>query len=153
MSSRRLTSKQQRFVDAYCGEAMGNATEAARIAGYRGGARTWARVGSVNIRNCNINNEIENRTKKVRSKAIMTAEERQEWLTSVIQGRVLDGALHDGQPVEAPPKLKDRISAADQLSKMQGSFISKHEITGRDGSPFAMPTVIRIVDLEDDEGD
>lgn len=29
-----LTTKQQRFVDAYLGEANGNATQAARIAGY-----------------------------------------------------------------------------------------------------------------------
>lgn len=31
----KLTSKQQRFVDAYCGEARFNASEAVRLAGYR----------------------------------------------------------------------------------------------------------------------
>jgi hypothetical protein len=34
LPQRELTLKQRLFVDAYCGEARGNATEAARIAGY-----------------------------------------------------------------------------------------------------------------------
>jgi len=34
---RRLTPKQQRFVNAYLGAAKGNGTEAARLAGYKAG--------------------------------------------------------------------------------------------------------------------
>jgi phage terminase small subunit len=30
----KLTLKQRRFVEAYCGEAAGNATQAAKLAGY-----------------------------------------------------------------------------------------------------------------------
>jgi hypothetical protein len=48
--ARRLTLKQQRWLDAYLGSAHGNATEAARIAGYSGNDVTLATVGYQNIR-------------------------------------------------------------------------------------------------------
>ena len=32
---RALTERQRNFIDAFCSEALGNATQAARIAGYR----------------------------------------------------------------------------------------------------------------------
>ena len=49
MTSRRLTRKQQLFVAAYVGEAKGNATEAARIAGYGGSDATLRQTGSENL--------------------------------------------------------------------------------------------------------
>jgi len=48
--SDKLTLKQQLFVEAYLGEAKGNATEAARIAGYKGNEITLAAVGAENLR-------------------------------------------------------------------------------------------------------
>ena len=40
-----MTHKQKKFVEAYLGEANGNATEAARIAGYAGNDNTLKTVG------------------------------------------------------------------------------------------------------------
>jgi hypothetical protein len=51
MPNTKLTLKQQRFVAAYLGPAQGNATEAARLAGYHGNRVTLAAVGSENLRN------------------------------------------------------------------------------------------------------
>ena len=51
---RPLTRKQALFVEAYCGEAAGNATEAARLAGYKGNRRTLAAVGYENLRRSTI---------------------------------------------------------------------------------------------------
>lgn len=45
----KLTPKQQRFVEAYCGEAKGNATEAARLAGYAGNDVTLRAVAHENL--------------------------------------------------------------------------------------------------------
>lgn len=47
---RSLTAKQQKFVAAYLGAANGNATEAARLAGYAGNAVTLGCVGYDNLR-------------------------------------------------------------------------------------------------------
>ena len=49
---RRLTGKQRLFVFHYL-DTM-NQTKAAERAGYKGGYSTWARVGSENVRKCNI---------------------------------------------------------------------------------------------------
>lgn len=49
MSSRALSLKQTAFVAAYIGPAHGNATEAARIAGYRGSTRSLGAIGDQNL--------------------------------------------------------------------------------------------------------
>ena len=46
MDKNKLTTKQQRFVDFY----DGNATEACRKAGYKGNEKTLAQVGAENLR-------------------------------------------------------------------------------------------------------
>lgn len=46
---RGLSLKQERFIAAYLGPARGNATEAARQAGYKGNAETLAEVGRQNL--------------------------------------------------------------------------------------------------------
>jgi hypothetical protein len=47
--AKQLTPKQAAFVAAYVGPARGNATEAARLAGYRGNAKTLGAVGDENL--------------------------------------------------------------------------------------------------------
>ncbi len=54
----KLTLKQQLFINAYVGEARGNATEAARIAGYDGNAVTLSAVGYENLRKPQILDEV-----------------------------------------------------------------------------------------------
>ena len=54
MAERKLTLKQQRFADAYVYQCPGNASEAARIAGYKGSAGTLAVVGHENINKPNV---------------------------------------------------------------------------------------------------
>ena len=44
-----LTTKQSLFLDHYLGDAHGNATEAARRAGYQGSASTLAHIGHDNL--------------------------------------------------------------------------------------------------------
>ncbi len=56
-----LTYKQRLFVDAYLGRANGNATEAARLAGYKGSEVTLASVGYENLRKPQIAARIEAR--------------------------------------------------------------------------------------------
>lgn len=57
-----LTPKQQRFVEAYVGPATGNATQAARIAGYKGNDITLAAVGHENLRKPRVAEAVKERT-------------------------------------------------------------------------------------------
>lgn len=45
-----LTEKQRKFVEAYMGEANGNATDAAALAGYAGDRNQIGTMGSKNLR-------------------------------------------------------------------------------------------------------
>jgi hypothetical protein len=54
-----LTLKQRKFVDAYWGEAKGNATKSAKMAGYKGNDVTLASVGKENLRKPRIRKAIE----------------------------------------------------------------------------------------------
>jgi len=47
--AKQLTPKQAAFVAAYIGPARGNATEAARLAGYRGNTKTLGAIGDENL--------------------------------------------------------------------------------------------------------
>lgn len=53
-----FTGKQQKFIDAYLGEANFNATKAAKLAGYKGNGNTVAVIGYDNLRKHNIAHEI-----------------------------------------------------------------------------------------------
>jgi len=60
-----LTTKQALFVEAYCGVARGNASEAARIAGYA--EKSCAMIGSTNLRKPKIAAAIDARMSEVES--------------------------------------------------------------------------------------
>lgn len=123
-----LTEKQRRFVEAYTGPAQGNGTRAAALAGYSGDEKALSVAAARALGNARVRDAIAEMTAVVRKAAIMTAEERQTWLTAVVNGEVPDSVLVDGVPMEAPARLKDRLTAAEQLSKMQGSYTEKREV-------------------------
>jgi phage terminase small subunit len=50
----KLTAKQQLFCEFYIGAANGNATESARLAGYKGSDETLRAIGSQNLTKHNI---------------------------------------------------------------------------------------------------
>lgn len=104
----KLTHKQQAFVDAYCGPSKGNATDAARRAGYKGSERTIISIGAENLTKPDIAAAIDERRQRVESKRIATIEEMQQLLTEIMR--------NDGN------EPRDRISATKELAKMQGAY-------------------------------
>lgn len=64
----KLTPKQQAFIDVYLGEAKGNATESARLAGYKGNDVTLGQVGAENLKKPQILTAIRNRSQEVLKK-------------------------------------------------------------------------------------
>jgi len=107
-----LTEMQRRFVEAYLGEANGNGTQAAKIAGYSGDTHGLTVAGHKNLRKANVRNAINERTKDDGS--IATREERQAFLTRVM--RTEHG------------KMPERLKATELLCKMHGDFIERHTI-------------------------
>ena len=122
---RKLTLKQERFVNAYLGEAKGNATEAARIAGYKhphvAGSQTLA------------NPRIAARVKQDVEKAGITAE--------AILAELADVGFADwrdfieviardktGKPTRVRMDLSNKVKALELLGKHHQLFTEKQEI-------------------------
>ena len=115
-----FTVKQQRFIDFY----DGNATEAARKAGYKQPKLS----GYENITKHNILAAIKKRETERGNKNIATREERQEFWTRVFNGELTEplitGRDGDGNKIvlEVPPKMSDRLKAPELLGRSEADF-------------------------------
>ena len=113
-----LTVKQQRFVEAY----SGNATQAMIAAGYS--ERSAASNVDKILKNTEIQAAIQNREKDRNSAAIATREERQTFWTSVLRDPETD--------------LRDRLRASELLGRSEGDFLEKW----LDTTPPTPPSII-----------
>lgn len=123
-----LTEKQRRFVEAYMGAARGNATEAARLAGYKGNDVTLAAVGSENLRKPQIAQAIEERRQA--DPLVLTREQAMARLSALGSGArvvpyVIDGVIpvdpdNPERELCLPAKPSDQIRALELLAKIAG---------------------------------
>ena len=113
---RKLTPKQKAFADYYI--ETGNATEAARRAGYSN--KTAAVIGTENLIKPNIKQYIDERLKKIEDKRIAKGEEVLQYLTKVMRGEEKDQFGLDAS-------LQDRTKAAELLGKRYRLFVDKVE--------------------------
>lgn len=62
---------------------------------------------------------------------ILSAIQRQEWLSDIIRGDIKDSHVTaDGKVIEKPLKMSDRIRAAELLARMRGELLDRHHING-----------------------
>lgn len=107
-----MTHRQELFIQEYV--KTGNATHSAISAGYS--KKTAYSIGQRLLKNVEVEKAIDNLSKKIAVNNIMTAKERQEFLTSLI--------LSDNV------KVSDKLRALDLLNKMTGEYIQKAEVNG-----------------------
>lgn len=123
----KLTEKQRRFVDAYQGEAAGNATQAAKLAGYKGNDNTVSSIATENLQKPAIIQALAELRKSC--PLIATREDRQRFWTNVMIGR------------EADADMRDRLKAAELLGRSQADFINRVETSGPGGGPVQLQAV------------
>jgi phage terminase small subunit len=129
-----LTPQQRAFCEYYA--ANGNATEAARQAGYNSPVRQAGNLMN-DTRIALYIAELATKESKVR---IATAQERHEWWTRVMLG------------LEGDADMKDRLKASELLGKSQGDFIERKEISGKDGAPLQVFTEITYTPVKSNNG-
>ncbi len=105
-----LTHKQRAFVAAYAG----NATEAAKKAGYS--QKTAAAIGPENLKKPKILKAIQERENKEQEPDIATRKERQSFWTRTMRDERLP--------------MKDRLEASRLLGKSEGDFLDRVEHSG-----------------------
>lgn len=129
----KLTPKQKAFAEFYA--ASGNATEAAIKAGYS--EKTAQQIGAENLLKPVITEYLATLTKNDAENHIMTAIERQTFLTGVVRGAIKEG--------ENSAKLSDRIRACELLGKMQGDFTEKQSIELTNLNDFRDEIIARVL--------
>ncbi len=110
-----LNARQKAFVQHYA--ACGNATQAARLAGYSGSDQTLGVTGHDLLKLPKVSEAIAAKTNPQESKRIATAAQIQQLWTEVLNN----------------PKVSmgDRLKASELLGKVGGMFIKKVENTGK----------------------
>lgn len=146
-----LTEKQRRWIDSYI--ATGNATEAARLAGYQG--KNLNRLGNENLSKLDF--FIKQRLAEKSAERIAKQDEILETLTRILrreatetvvmttktaqtytneQGRRVTETKEEPQLVEIPTKISDVNRAAELLGKRYGLY--------KDGAGMAAPVTVMI---------
>lgn len=139
-----MTERQRRFVDAYI--ETGNATQAAIRAGY---AENSADVTAAKLLgNTRIFSEIQRRLNEVRTNRTATLQECLDIVTAILRGETTEktavsigvGKGAKVEIVETPPKIRDRLKAAEYLLKVHGAF--------RENQSAETPAEIRVIRKE-----
>lgn len=123
----KLTLKQRAFCDYYI--ELGNATEAARRAGYS--KDTCGSIADENLKKPAIRTYIDERLKQIEDSRIADAAEVLKYLTSVIRGEsesevvVVEGSgdgYSSARRLKKAPDERERLKAAELLGKRHGIF-------------------------------
>ena len=133
-----LTPKQKAFADYYI--ETGNATEAARRAGYK----KPNVQGSQNLEKLSIKSYIEERVKASDEKRIAKGEEVLEYLTKVMRGEEKDQFGLDAS-------LQDRTKAAELLGKRYRLFVDKVEQKVNVNSTTKLDSILQQLEVDDNE--
>lgn len=162
-----LTEKQKRFIDFYI--ETGNATEAARKAGYA--SKAAYATGAENLRKPQIKAAIDARLKELEDSRIAKADEVLKFLTATLRSQVTEPHVivegtgegcSEAKVIETGPSVRDRIEAAKNLlkryptemdSKEQKLRLAKLEQELKEAAQDEADDVMIIDDLgdEDDE--
>jgi phage terminase small subunit len=125
MAERSLTLKQERFIAAYLGDAHGNATEAARIAGYTNPIIS----AKDNMRNHAVRARVAEHVAKFSISADQVLEELADvgfadWrdFIEVIQRD------REGNPVRVRMDLSNKVKALELLGKYHQLFVERQQV-------------------------
>jgi phage terminase small subunit len=107
-----MTPRQRKFAETYAG----NATEAARTAGYTGTDIVLANIGRRLLLHPEVSQMIQNREQKEIDSLVADRKDRMRFWTEVMRS-------------DACP-LSDRLRASELLAKAQMDFTERHEVVG-----------------------
>lgn len=131
VKKRKLTEKQERFIDYYI--ELGNATEAARRAGYS--EKTAKQIGNENLTKLDF--FIKGKLKELEDARIAKAEEVLKYLTAVMRGEEteevvvvenLGDFMSRATTIDKQVGAKERIKAAELLGKRYALFTDKLDV-------------------------
>lgn len=123
-----LSIKQEKFCLEYINTA-GNATEAARRAGYKGNENQLGQIGFQNLKKVKIQERIAELKAPSDKAVVLSIEDRRILLAQTIARDLEseDAAMHNVA-----------VKCLEILNKMDGIYIQKTEVSGKDGAPLRL---------------
>lgn len=123
-----LSIKQEKFCLEYINTA-GNATEAARRAGYKGNENQLGQIGFQNLKKVKIQERIAELKAPSDKAVVLSIEDRRILLAQTIARDLEseDAAMHNVA-----------VKCLEILNKMDGIYIQKTEVSGKDGGPVRL---------------
>lgn len=134
--SEKLNPKQERFAVEYIKDM--NMTKAAERAGYSD--KSAKMHGSRLLTNAKVREKVAELEAEVKSDAIATAQEVEEFLSAAMRGELTEekSYISDKKKKERRIAMKERIKAAELLAKRYALLTEKTELSGKDGQPIVI---------------
>lgn len=146
MKKRKLTEKQERFIDYYI--ETGNATEAAKKAGYS--EKTAKQIGSENLTKLDF--FIKERLKELEDARIAKADEVLKHLTAAMRGEIEEEVVvvenigdyeSRARVIKKQLSARERIKAAELLGKRYALFTDKLDVDDRTETKAKLDSILK----------
>jgi phage terminase small subunit len=129
LASRALNPRQRAFAEHYA--KTGNATQSYKAAGYsETSKRSVENCASRLLGHAGVRAYIGELLDELASPRIADAQERQEFLTAVMRGKVKRKSVFYGEAVTTYTAVAESIKAAELLAKINGELTEKREVKG-----------------------
>lgn len=116
-----LTVKERRFIEAYVGEAAGNGTRAAELAGYKGNTVTLGSVAAQNLRKHQIRAAVDRLLEQ--DPLVAGRVERLRRLTAVARGELMYETMNrEGDVVRVCVHPREQLTALRLLGELAGDY-------------------------------
>ena len=134
----KLNPRQEKFCIEYA--KTGNATQAYQLAGFESKSRESAQANSARLlADERIQARLHELTEKTESESIADIKELQAGLTKIFRAEVTTPLMtKDGEVVQVPVSVKDRLKAAEILCKTHGAFLTRQELSISESVPIVI---------------
>ena len=129
-----MNERRKRFVDFYI--QTGNASEAARLAGYS--KQNSNRIGDRLLTNVDIRAEVDRRLAELKTQRTADTQEILEHLTAVVRGELTEEIVTaSGKKLTAKVSERDRLRASELLLRVCGAFKERLDVKVDSTEQFA----------------
>lgn len=145
-----MTERQKRFADEYLKDLDAKRAYLTAYPNVTKDKTAWS-AGNRLLKNVEVKAYIDSNLREVHSSAIASAEEILAYLTSVVRGKsesqivVIEGqgeGISEARHVMKNPDEKERLKAAELMSKYHNLLTPKVEISGKESGVIMMTPVL-----------
>lgn len=134
----KLNPRQEQFCLEYA--KTGNATTAYKSAGFQSKSQQSAQANSARLlADERVQARLRELSEEIKSQSIASVEELQRGLTAIFRGQTTTPLMtKDGEIIQVPVSVKDKLKAAELLCKTHGAFLTRQELNISESIPIVI---------------